>query len=146
MTKRKNNRVEVSDITEEGCWLHIFAKKYFAAREGIESVKKLYLSFRKYPYFLGASHNDIKNITLVYDELHWKSLGIDLGICDIERFEYEKDDADEMYLLFTKEQLKRLRRYNEEQIAKGGTPWHPDLINELGTMGCIKCSRLSDER
>ena len=126
--KRNTDKIRVTDITSEGCWLHIYAKNYFSAIGRNEFSKKYYLSFKKFPHFLGASKTEIKGVTLKYDYLHWESLSdFYLEIMDLETplEEYRHEE-----LSFSQEQTKRLKDYNEKQIAKGDTPWRPDLVDK----------------
>ena len=102
-------KVEVTRITAKGCWLRIFPKDY-------------YLSFDRYPHFLGASDEEIKQVTIIGNTLEWEALDMHIGIESIER------DKPNTHLGFTKKQLERLKKYNDAQIANGGKPWLSDRL------------------
>ena len=83
--ENKNRRmVKVSDITEAGFRLRTFDRDY-------------YISRTEFPWFKGASNQEIQNVILVPcddgnwdgedhgDHLRWEALDVDLGINDIER-------------------------------------------------------------
>ena len=117
-----NQAVEVISITAEGCWLRVFSKEYFRRKRLGNVPKDYYLSFERYPHFLGVAEEEIRNVSIVYDFLRWKTLDIDLSI---DNFEHPKRRTS---LGFTKEQLERLKQYNDEQEAKGGKPWLSDRL------------------
>jgi len=80
--------VKVSNITEEGFWVHTYLKNY-------------YISRILFPWFLGATDNEIRDVELLtqhrhdedgnhydrndehWDILYWKSLNVDIGTLSI---------------------------------------------------------------
>lgn len=87
--KKQRTAVKVSRITSEGFWLHLPHKDYFVSREA-------------YPWFKDATHREIQDIRLFYEEyeitpddpdnfyydegqhLRWESLDVDLGTNSFE--------------------------------------------------------------
>jgi len=104
MTIRRENKISVTDITSEGFWLHTCSRRY-------------YVSFEKHPYFLGASVEEIQQVTICREHVSWEALEIDL--CT----KYIEQPKRGTYLGFSKKQLERLYKYNKEQIEKGGKPY-----------------------
>ena len=88
----KNTKVEVTDITANGCRLRFRSKDYDISFVG------------SHPYFLGASVDEIKQVTLLGgDTFQWESLDIYL---DVDNFEHPRRYP---YLMLSKEQLERIQ-------------------------------------
>jgi len=119
----KENIVQVTHVTEKGCELRVFADEYFRANGLHVAFKDYFLSFDEFPHFLGATKEEIQQARLSYDDIHWDSLDILLSLDNIEG----KKEPNHQ-LIFTSEQLARLKKYNDEQIAKGGKPWLSDRL------------------
>ena len=69
---KSDAKVNVTDITANGCTLRVRSKDY-------------YLSFVSgHPYFLGVPAEEIKQVALLHDSLRWKALDIYIGIDQLE--------------------------------------------------------------
>jgi hypothetical protein len=103
MTKRRKTqrnaiKAEVTDIMPEGCWVRVCSKDY-------------YLSFvDRYPQLLGASEEELKQITVSrneygYELLRWDALDVEI-YADVEIFSG--------FIRFTKEQAERVRKATKQ--------------------------------
>ena len=102
-TKAKSN-VKVINVTPSECTV-IFYENTFR------------LSFDDYPWFFGASVEEIQQVNEFADTVEWEALDVHLSVDSMKQLDPNK------YLGFTKEQLDRLKKYNDEQIKNGKPPY-----------------------
>ena len=97
----------VLNITEEGFDLFIRGRKYFVSRE-------------VFPWFVGASNDEILDIELFSDQggrgdwIHWETLDVDLWELDFEQL-YLKQNPIRM---LTKDQWERLEKFRGEKPSR----------------------------
>jgi len=108
---------EVTSITAKGIWVRAFSKDYFRKAKLGKKPRDYFLPFTKFPHFLGATEDEIKQVTLVYCDLRWKLLDVAIELA------YFDNPRRYPLIMFSNAQLDRLKKYNDEQVAKGGKPW-----------------------
>ncbi|MCM2281800.1 MAG: DUF2442 domain-containing protein [Bdellovibrionaceae bacterium] len=69
---KSTSKAEILNISKFGIWMLVLGKEYF-------------LSFDEFPWFQGASIEQIYTFELVHDRhLYWEALDIDLAISSLE--------------------------------------------------------------
>jgi len=115
---------EVLSITDKGFWIRVYSKEYFRRKRLGKKPKEYFVSFEFHPHFLGATEEEIRQIKIsgYFGYVSWETLQTGFELCNIGKLKRGR------YHGFTKQQLERLKKYNDDQIAKGGTPWLDDRL------------------
>jgi len=113
--------VEVMSIAEDGFWLRVYEKEYFTRKRMGCEPREYFVSFERFPWFLGATDDEIRQVTVSawFCGLHWRVLDVDFELSHLEK----QSRNWFRYMCFTYAQLDRLKKYNDEQKAKGGKQW-----------------------
>ena len=119
--------VEITKITEDGFWIRVFVKEYFRRKKLGKKPKDYFVSFEFHPHFFGATEEEIRQVRVDdwYCCLHWDMLETGFELCNIGKPKSGR------YYGFSKKHLERLKKYNDEQIAKGKKPWLNDRLNDF---------------